>query len=105
MLSQLLANDVIPYSQLFTKITRQLIVLELRRVYNNASIAHAITRRMMYPDVMIISYLIYLAIAGTNPLLVSSTGMLGLVLMYSYAFNPDYERLHIGGINDDNATA
>lgn len=33
---------------------------------------------------MVLTYLIYLVIAGTNPLLLSSTGMLVLLSMYSY---------------------
>lgn len=34
--------------------------------------------------VMVLSYIVYLIIAGTNPLLLSSTGMLVVLTMYSY---------------------
>jgi hypothetical protein len=39
-----------------------------------------------------LGYLFYLAIAGTNPLLLGSNGLLALLVMYSYAFNPKYEQ-------------
>lgn len=38
-----------------------------------------------------IGYFFYLCIAGTNPLLTSSTGMLALLMAYSYTSNPSYE--------------
>jgi hypothetical protein len=38
-----------------------------------------------------IGYSFYLLIAGTNPLLLGSNGLLMLLIMYSYAFNPSYE--------------
>ena len=37
-----------------------------------------------------LGYLFYLGIAGTNPLLTSSTGMLALLVAYSYALSPFY---------------
>jgi hypothetical protein len=39
-----------------------------------------------------IGYSFYLFIAGTNPLLLGSNGLLALLVMYSYAFNPKYEQ-------------
>jgi hypothetical protein len=39
-----------------------------------------------------IGYLFYLFIAGTNPLLLGSNGLLAMLVMYSYAFNPQYEQ-------------
>jgi hypothetical protein len=39
-----------------------------------------------------IGYSLYLFIAGTNPLLLGSTGLITLLIMYSYAFNPKYEQ-------------
>lgn len=39
---------------------------------------------------ILISYLFYLVLAGTNPYLYSSNGMLSLLIMYSYALNPHY---------------
>lgn len=48
-------------------------------------------KNLEYSSALIISYLLYLVIAGSNPLLISSTGMLALLVMYSYAFNPYYE--------------
>jgi hypothetical protein len=39
-----------------------------------------------------IGYSFYLLIAGTNPLLLGSNGLLMLLIMYSYAFNPKYEQ-------------
>jgi hypothetical protein len=41
---------------------------------------------------MRIGYSFYLLIAGTNPLLLGSNGLLMLLIMYSYAFNPKYEQ-------------
>jgi hypothetical protein len=41
---------------------------------------------------MRIGYSFYLLIAGTNPLLLGSNGLLALLIMYSYAFNPKYEQ-------------
>jgi hypothetical protein len=38
-------------------------------------------------------YLFYLLIAGTNPLLLGSNGLLMLLVMYSYALNPKYEQV------------
>ena len=40
-----------------------------------------------------IGYSFYLFIAGTNPLLLGSTGLITLLIMYSYAFNPKYEQV------------
>jgi hypothetical protein len=39
-----------------------------------------------------VGYLFYLFIAGTNPLLLWSNGLLALLVMYSYSFNPNYEQ-------------
>jgi hypothetical protein len=41
---------------------------------------------------MRMGYSFYLLIAGTNPLLLGSNGLLMLLIMYSYAFNPKYEQ-------------
>lgn len=38
-----------------------------------------------------IGYLLYLFVGGTNPLLLGSTGMLVLLVAYSYSLNPYYE--------------
>jgi hypothetical protein len=38
-------------------------------------------------------YSFYLLIAGTNPLLLGSNGLLMLLVMYSYALNPKYEQV------------
>jgi hypothetical protein len=38
-------------------------------------------------------YSFYLLIAGTNPLLLGSNGLLMLLIMYSYALNPKYEQV------------
>lgn len=46
---------------------------------------------LIYSREFICAYFLYLSIAGTNPLLISSTGMLAMLAMYSYAFNPSYE--------------
>lgn len=48
-------------------------------------------KRLKYSAVIIFSYILYLIIAGTNPLLITSTGMLALLTMYTYAYNPHYE--------------
>ena len=44
--------------------------------------------RLKYAYSIIGGYILYLLIAGTNPLLVNSTGMLALLVVYSYAYNP-----------------
>ena len=41
---------------------------------------------------MIISYIFYLLLAGTNPYLFSSNGILALLIMYSYSLNPYYDK-------------
>jgi hypothetical protein len=41
---------------------------------------------------MQIGYVFYLFIAGTNPLLLGSNGLLVLLVMYNYALNPNYEQ-------------
>lgn len=38
-------------------------------------------------------YIFYLGIAGTNPLLISSTGMLALLIAYSYVLSPHHRKL------------
>lgn len=48
-------------------------------------------KSLPYQQPLSIAFLFYLLIAGTNPLLLSSTGMLALLTMYSYALNPNYE--------------
>lgn len=45
---------------------------------------------LKYAFPIISSYILYLLIAGTNPLLINSTGMLALLVVYSYAYNPLY---------------
>lgn len=40
---------------------------------------------------MFVGYLLYLFVGGTNPLLLGSTGMLVLLVAYSYSLNPYYE--------------
>ena len=42
-------------------------------------------------NAMILAYICYLFLGGTNPYLYSSNGMLVLLIMYSYAMNPQYE--------------
>lgn len=37
-----------------------------------------------------LAYLFYLVIAGTNPLMLGSSGILALLIMYSYIWNPQY---------------
>jgi hypothetical protein len=39
-----------------------------------------------------VGYSFYLLIAGTNPLLLGSNGLLALLVTYCYAFNPKYEQ-------------
>jgi hypothetical protein len=39
-----------------------------------------------------IGYSFYLLIAGTNPLLLGSNGLLALLIIYNYVFNPKYEQ-------------
>lgn len=45
---------------------------------------------LRYAGAFSIGYIFYLIIAGTNPLLTSSTGMLALLMAYSYALSPVY---------------
>lgn len=49
-------------------------------------------KNLEYASVLIVTYLLYMVIAGSNPLLITSTGMLALLIMYTYAFNPYYEK-------------
>lgn len=46
---------------------------------------------LQYAFPIISGYILYLLIAGTNPLLINSTGMLALLVVYSYAYNPLYQ--------------
>lgn len=46
---------------------------------------------LQYAFPIIGGYILYLLIAGTNPLLINSTGMLALLVIYSYAYNPLYQ--------------
>lgn len=48
--------------------------------------------RLLYGNGIIIGYVFYLLLAGTNPYLIGSNGLLALLIMYSYAYNPFYER-------------
>lgn len=48
--------------------------------------------RLLYGNGIIIGYVFYLLLAGTNPYLIGSNGLLALLIMYSYANNPLYER-------------
>ena len=68
----------------FTVIIMLVYLYPVRLIYSKR-------RNLEYSSVLILAYLLYLVIAGTNPLLISSTGMLALLVMYSYAFNPYYE--------------
>ena len=45
---------------------------------------------LKYAGVFSMGYIFYLIIAGTNPLLTNSTGMLTLLMAYSYALSPAY---------------
>ena len=49
--------------------------------------------KLKYSYTIAVAYILYLIVAGTNPLLISSTGMLALLVMYSYAFNSYYENV------------
>jgi O-antigen ligase len=40
-----------------------------------------------------LGYFIYLIVGGTNPLLIGSSGMLVLLVSYSYAYNSHYIRI------------
>lgn len=40
---------------------------------------------------VILSFILYLLLGGTNPYLISSNGMLALLIVYCYAHNPYYE--------------
>lgn len=46
---------------------------------------------LQYAFPIISGYILYLLIAGTNPLLINSTGMLALLVAYSYAYSPLYQ--------------
>lgn len=48
--------------------------------------------KLKYATVLSVAYILYLIVAGTNPLLITSTGLLAMLVMYSYAFNPYYEK-------------
>lgn len=47
---------------------------------------------LVYGSSIIIGYVFYLLLAGTNPYLIGSNGLLALLVMYSYATNSHYER-------------
>ena len=49
--------------------------------------------KLPYRKPLTIAYIFYLLVGATNPVLLNSTGMLSLLIMYSYALNPTY-RLH-----------
>ncbi len=51
---------------------------------------HRERNRRKYAIPVLIAYFLYLFIAGTNPLLLGSTGYLAMLAAYSYAVNPDY---------------
>lgn len=48
-----------------------------------------------------IGYIFYLGIAGTNPLLTSSTGMLALLIAYSYVLSPHYKVKALSELGED----
>lgn len=47
-------------------------------------------RLLLYWKAISIGYLSYLFAGGTNPYLISSNGMITLLIMYAYALNPYY---------------
>lgn len=47
---------------------------------------------LQYQQPLMIAYIFYLMIAATNPYLFGSNGILALLVMYSYAFNPIYRK-------------
>lgn len=49
-------------------------------------------KEMEYALPFAVGYVFYLGIAGTNPLLISSTGMLALLVAYSYVLGPFHKR-------------
>lgn len=48
--------------------------------------------KLKYGISLITGYIFYLFLAGTNPYLIGSNGLLALLIMYSYAYNPYYEQ-------------
>lgn len=68
----------------FTVIIILIYLYPVARIYKKR-------KKLNLSSVLTISYFLYLLIAGTNPILISSTGMLALLIMYTYAFNPTYE--------------
>ncbi|MCC8172041.1 MAG: hypothetical protein LIP00_09725 [Parabacteroides sp.] len=48
--------------------------------------------RLLYGNGIVIGYLFYLLLASTNPYLIGSNGLLALLIVYSYAYNPFYGR-------------
>lgn len=51
---------------------------------------------LQYQLPLTITYIFYLLIAATNPYLFGSNGILALLVMYSYAFNPIYRKGYAG---------